>query len=77
MMPPRLQSGFQCGSPPTKPVVWSLHLQTTSDGKKFDTLETTNGTLVWFSPYTQYELKIGWKKFHELMIEHATQVEKR
>ncbi len=47
------------------------------DGKKFGTLEVSNGSLVWFPPYTQYGLKMNWKKFHELMDENATRVEKR
>lgn len=47
------------------------------DGKKFGTLEISNGTLVWFPPYTKYGLKMGWEKFSELMEEHATRVESR
>lgn len=47
------------------------------DGKMYGTLEVSNGSLVWFPPYTQYGLKVGWKKFHDLMEEHATRVEKR
>jgi hypothetical protein len=47
------------------------------DGKKLGTLEISNGSLVWFPPYNQYGLKVGWKKFHDLMEEHATRVEKR
>jgi hypothetical protein len=47
------------------------------DGKKIGTLEVSNGSLVWFPPYTQYGLKISWKKFHEMMENDATRVEKR
>ncbi len=47
------------------------------DGKKLGTLTVSNGSIVWFPPYTSYGYKIGWKKFHELMEEHATRVEKR
>ena len=47
------------------------------DGKKFGTLEISNGSIVWFPPYTQDGLKMSWKKFSELMEEHATRVEKR
>ncbi len=47
------------------------------DGKKFDTLEISNGSLVWFPPYTKYGLKMTWKKFHELMEANATRVETR
>ena len=47
------------------------------DGKKFGTLEVSNGSLVWFPPYTNYGFKVSWKKFHEMMEENATRVEKR
>lgn len=47
------------------------------DGKKFGTLEISNGTLVWFPPYTKHGLKMGWEKFSRLMDEHATRIEKR
>ncbi len=47
------------------------------DGKKFGTLEVSNGSLVWFPPYTNNGYKVTWKKFHELMEANATRVEKR
>ena len=47
------------------------------DGKKFGTLEVSNGSLVWFAPYTKQGYKVTWRKFHELMEENATRVEKR
>lgn len=47
------------------------------DGKKFGTLEISNGSIVWFPPYTQYGLKMSWKKFSEMMEDQATRVEKR
>ncbi|MEM8678965.1 MAG: hypothetical protein AAGF97_06420 [Planctomycetota bacterium] len=47
------------------------------DGKKYGTLEISNGSIVWFPPYTKYGLKMGWEKFHQLMDEHATRVESR
>jgi len=47
------------------------------DGKKYGTLEISNGSLVWFPPYTQYGLKVSWKKFHEMMEAEASRVEKR
>lgn len=47
------------------------------DGKKFGTLEVSNGSLVWFPPYTNYGYKVTWKKFHEIMEESATRIEKR
>ncbi len=42
------------------------------DGKKFGTLEISNGSIVWFPPYTKHGLKMGWKKFNDLMEENAT-----
>lgn len=47
------------------------------DGKKFGTLEVSNGSLVWFPAHTTYGQKVAWKKFDELMEQHATRVEKR
>ena len=47
------------------------------DGKKFGTLEISNGSLVWFPPYTKYGLKMSWEKFHTIMDENATRVERR
>ncbi len=47
------------------------------DGKKFGTLEISNGSVVWFPPYTQHGLKMSWKKFSKLMEEHAKKVETR
>ena len=47
------------------------------DGKRFGTLTVSNGSVVWFPPYTSYGLKLGWKKFDQLFRESATRVEKR
>ncbi len=47
------------------------------DGKKFGTLEISNGSIVWFPPYTAYGYKVSWKKFDELMADNATKIEKR
>ena len=47
------------------------------DGKKFGTLEISNGSIVWYPSGTTYGAKMGWKKFHDLMEENATRVEKR
>jgi len=47
------------------------------DGAKFGTLTVSNGSLVWFPPYTSYGYKMRWDKFHEIMEQHATRVEKR
>ena len=47
------------------------------DGKRHGTLKVSNGSIVWFPPYTSYGLKVGWAKFDELFKDHATRVEKR
>ena len=47
------------------------------DGKLYGTLEISNGSLVWYPSGTTYGSKMSWKKFHELMEENATRVEKR
>ena len=47
------------------------------EGKKFGTLEVSNGSLVWFPPYTSHGLKMGWEKFSQLMVENAKRIEKR
>lgn len=47
------------------------------DGRKFGTLEVSNGAVVWFPPYTSYGLKMGWQKFHDFMRDNASRVEKR
>ena len=47
------------------------------DGKKFGTLEVSNGSLVWFPARTTYGDKVSWQKFHDLMEEFATRIEKR
>jgi len=47
------------------------------NGRKLGTLEVSNGSLVWFPAYTTYGQKIGWQKFHELMEQKATRIEKR
>lgn len=48
-----------------------------SDGKRYGTLTISNGSIVWFPPYTSYGLKMGWKKFDTLFREHATREERR
>ncbi len=47
------------------------------DGKKYGNLNVSNGSVVWFPPYTSYGYKIGWKRFHELMTQEASRFEKR
>lgn len=41
------------------------------------TLVVSNGSIVWFPKGTTYGLKVGWKKFNEMMQEGATRFEKR
>jgi hypothetical protein len=47
------------------------------DGSKLGTLKVSKGSLVWFPSGTKYGHKMGWKKFNELMVEHATRFEVR
>ena len=47
------------------------------DGKRFGTLEVSNGSLVWFPANATNGRKVGWQKFHDLMDEFATRIEKR
>jgi hypothetical protein len=47
------------------------------DGRRFGTLEVSNGSLVWFPAHTTNGLKVGWQKFHDLMDQYATRIEKR
>jgi hypothetical protein len=48
-----------------------------SDGHVLGTLAISNGSLVWFPKKTTYGCKIGWKKFDELMEQHAPRFELR
>lgn len=64
-------------SPPREVKRADAQFDVERDGKKFGTLEVSNGSLVWFAPYTKHGYKVTWKKFHELMEENATRVEKR
>lgn len=47
------------------------------DGAVHGTLTVSNGSVVWFPKGTSYGCKVGWKKFDELMQEHATRAERR
>ena len=47
------------------------------DGKKYGTLEISNGSIVWFPANTVYGCKMGWEQFHELMEAEARRFEKR
>lgn len=47
------------------------------DGAVLGTLAVSNGSLVWFPKGTTYGLKVGWKKFNDIMQESATRFEKR
>ena len=48
-----------------------------SDGTVLGTLAVSNGSVVWFPKGTTYGLKVGWKKFDDMMQESATRFEKR
>ena len=47
------------------------------DGSVLGTLAVSNGSVVWFPKGTTYGLKVGWKKFYEMMQEGATRFERR
>ncbi len=47
------------------------------DGRKFGTLEISNGSIVWFPANTTYGRKMGWEKFNRLMKKEATREEVR
>jgi hypothetical protein len=47
------------------------------DGRKFGTLEISNGSIVWFPASTTYGRKMGWERFHEVMEGEARRFEKR
>ena len=47
------------------------------DDVKLGTLKISKGTVVWFPSGTTYGHKMGWKKFDELMRQHATRFETR
>jgi hypothetical protein len=47
------------------------------DGRKFGTLEISNGSIVWFPASTTYGRKMGWKRFDEVMEEETRRREKR
>ena len=49
----------------------------TDFGKKYGTLEISNGSIVWFPANTVYGCKMGWEQFHELMEAEARRFEKR
>jgi len=51
--------------------------QVKQDGAVLGTLKISNGSLVWFPKGTTYGRKIGWKRFDELMDEHAPKEEIR
>lgn len=47
------------------------------DGAVLGTLAVSNGSVVWFPKGTTYGLKVGWKKFNNIMQESATRFERR
>lgn len=47
------------------------------DGAVLGTLAVSNGSIVWFPKGTTYGLKVGWKKFNDIMQESATRFERR
>lgn len=47
------------------------------DGAVLGTMTVSNGSVVWFPKGRSYGCKVGWRRFDELMQEHATRTEKR
>jgi hypothetical protein len=47
------------------------------DGSVWGTLAVSNGSVVWFRKGTTKGLKVGWKKFDEMMEDAATRIERR
>jgi hypothetical protein len=47
------------------------------DGELFGKLAISNGTIVWFPRGSKNGLKMGWKKFDDMMQENATRSERR
>jgi hypothetical protein len=47
------------------------------DGSILGTLAVSNGSVVWFPKGTTYGLKMGWKRFDEMMQDSAKKFEKR
>ena len=47
------------------------------DSAVLGTLAVSNGSVVWFPKGTTYGLKVGWKKFNDMMQESATRFERR
>jgi hypothetical protein len=47
------------------------------EGSLLGTLKVSKGSIVWFPANMIYGHRMRWKKFHEVMMEHATRFEKR
>ena len=54
-----------------------VEFQVKRDGVVFGTLAVSNGSVVWFPKGATYGLKVGWKKFNDMMQESATRFERR
>ena len=48
-----------------------------ADGVVLGTLTVSNGSVVWFPKGTSNGYKVGWKKFDQLMQDHASRTERR
>lgn len=47
------------------------------DGAILGTMTVSNGSIVWFPKGRSYGCKMGWKKFDQIMQDHASRAEKR
>jgi hypothetical protein len=48
-----------------------------ADGEILGKLSISNGSIVWFPKLSRNGLKMGWKRFDEMMQENARRREKR
>lgn len=54
-----------------------VELEVQQDRTTLGTLAVSKGSLVWFPRGTTYGYKMEWSKFHKVMEDEATRVEKR
>ncbi len=54
-----------------------INFEVKVDGELFGKLAISNGSLVWFPRNSRNGLKMGWKRFDEVMQENAGRRERR
>ena len=55
----------------------NVEFQVWEDGEMHGTLQVSKGTLVWFPSKTRYGYRMGWGRFHDIMVKNATSFEKK